>query len=93
MDGEIVVIKDGSHGASLKTGGFTGPVMMWIPDRLLNTLRVFLPASVLLLWVGVVNADIDVYHDPFAVSLAILTALLILCVGLLVDLIIRRTHL
>ncbi len=61
-----------------------------------NPLRVFLPASFFLLVIGVVKAGIDVYlHDAFGVGtgLAILTAFLILCLGLLADLIIRRTHL
>lgn len=61
-----------------------------------NPLRVFLPASFFLLLIGVIKAGIDVYlHDAFGVGtgLAILTAFLILCLGLLADLIIRRTHL
>lgn len=61
-----------------------------------NPLRVFLPASLCLLAFGVVKAAVDVYlHDAFGVGtgLCILTAFLILCLGLLADLIIRRTHL
>lgn len=61
-----------------------------------NPLRVFLPASVFLLVIGVIKAGVDVYlHDAFGVGtgLAILTAFLILLLGLLADLIIRRTHL
>ncbi len=61
-----------------------------------NPLRVFLPASLCLLAIGVVKAAVDVYlHDAFGVGtgLCILTAFLILCLGLLADLIIRRTQL
>ena len=61
-----------------------------------NPLRIFLPASVFLLLIGLMKAGIDVYlHDAFGVGtgLAILTAFLILFLGLLADLIIRRTKL
>jgi len=61
-----------------------------------NPLRIFLPASVFLLLIGLVKAGIDVYlHDAFGVGtgLAILTSFLILFLGLLADLIIRRTKL
>lgn len=61
-----------------------------------NPLRIFLPASLLLFLIGVVKAGIDFFRlDHFGVgaAIAVVTALQIFCLGLLADLIIRRTRL
>jgi glycosyltransferase involved in cell wall biosynthesis len=61
-----------------------------------NPLRIFLPASLLLFVVGVVKAAIDFFRlDHFGVgaAIAVVAAIQILCLGLLADLIIRRTRL
>lgn len=61
-----------------------------------NPLRVFLPAAVFLFLLGVAKAAIDFYqHLYFGVgsAIAVLTSFQILGLGLLADLIIRRTRL
>ncbi len=61
-----------------------------------NPLRIFLPASLILFLIGVVKATIDfVRLDHFGVgaAIAVVASFQILCLGLLADLIIRRTRL
>lgn len=61
-----------------------------------NPLRIFLPVSTFLFLIGMVKGAVDVYlHNSVGVGtgMTILVALLILCLGLLADLIIRRTRL
>lgn len=61
-----------------------------------NPLRIFLPISLVLFIVGVLKAAIDFFRlDHFGVgaAIAVVTAFQILCLGLLADLVIRRTRL
>lgn len=61
-----------------------------------NPLRIFLPVSTFLFLIGMVKGAVDVYlHNSVGVGtgMMILVALLILCLGLLADLVIRRTRL
>ena len=59
-------------------------------------LNVFLPVSAMLLVIGMAKATFDVFHQNYfgvASAIAILAALQIAFMGLLADLIMRRTHL
>ncbi|HKO45926.1 MAG TPA: glycosyltransferase family 2 protein [Pyrinomonadaceae bacterium] len=61
-----------------------------------NPLRVFLPASLILFVIGVAKLAIDFFrleHFGVGAAIAVVTAFQILCLGLLADLVIRRTRL